>query len=114
MEDAFGKYGPITEVKVVTDRDSGRPKGFAFVSFENPGDADAAKEALNGYELLGRPIRVDNSTPKGQGGPRGRDGQIISYYIISPPNIDIHLLITSHIFSLFFKYILFKTFQILT
>ena len=74
LEEMFEKHGPIKELKVILDRDTGRSKGFAFITFENPGDADAAKEALNGEDLLGRQIRVDNSTPKGQGPSRGGGG----------------------------------------
>lgn len=55
---AFSAYGEITEAKIIKDRESGRSKGFGFVTFINP---DQAKEALdmNGKELHGRTIRVN-------------------------------------------------------
>ena len=67
LRDCFGKFGPLADARIVMDRDSGRPKGFAFITFENPADADAALKDLNGQDLLGRPMRVDKSTPKGSG-----------------------------------------------
>lgn len=55
---AFSTYGEISEAKIIKDRDSGRSKGFGFVTFINP---DQAKEALNmnGKELQGRTVRVN-------------------------------------------------------
>ena len=59
-------------MKIPLDRNMDRPKGFAFVAFENPKDADAALEALNNYDLFGRPLRVLKSTPRGEGGNRSK------------------------------------------
>ena len=70
MEDAFSKYGKVVEARVITDRETGRPRGFGFVTFETSVQADDALAAMNGFELQGREIRVDKPTPKGAGGDR--------------------------------------------
>ncbi len=56
---AFSRFGEITEAKVITDRDSGRSRGFGFVTFEDDEAADRAIAALNGTELDGRSIKVN-------------------------------------------------------
>ena len=70
----FEPYGAIERVNLVTDRDTGRPRGFAFVEMTNPGEADRAIEALNGREVEGRTLNVNEARPKnnGGGGPRER------------------------------------------
>jgi cold-inducible RNA-binding protein len=84
LHDAFAAHGKVDEVAVVTDRESGRPRGFAFVSMNNDQEARAAIEALNGAELDGRTITVNEARPKtdrsggggrgGYGGGRGGRG----------------------------------------
>uniref|UniRef100_A0A8C4WUT8 Transformer 2 beta homolog n=1 Tax=Eptatretus burgeri TaxID=7764 RepID=A0A8C4WUT8_EPTBU len=59
LRDIFSRYGPLSDVSVVLDQQTGRPRGFAFVSFENLDDAREAKEQANGMEVDGRNIRVD-------------------------------------------------------
>lgn len=71
MEDYFGKYGKIVDARVIMDRETSRSRGFAFVTFSDPRDADDAMKGLQGTELQGRPIRIDRSTPKVQGGGGG-------------------------------------------
>jgi len=61
LKEVFTKYGPIDEVQIVYDAQSGRSRGFAFVYFEAPEDAAMAKERCNGIEIDGRKIRVDFS-----------------------------------------------------
>lgn len=61
LRGAFEQYGTVSEAVVITDRDTGRSRGFGFVSFEAPEDADKAAEALNGTSLDGRTIRVDEA-----------------------------------------------------
>lgn len=61
LRDVFGKYGPIEDVQVVYDAQSGRSRGFAFVYFEETEDAKMAKDRCNGQEIDGRKIRVDFS-----------------------------------------------------
>lgn len=61
LRDMLGKYGPINDVQIVYDAQTGRSRGFAFVYFENDRDAAAAKDRCNGIEMDGRKIRVDFS-----------------------------------------------------
>jgi cold-inducible RNA-binding protein len=58
----------VSRVTIVTDRDSGRSRGFAFVEMESPEDAQAAVGALNGVELEGRALRVDEAHDRPRGG----------------------------------------------
>ena len=57
----------MADARVISDRETGRSKGFAFVSMVNARDAEEALKKMNGQELQGRQIRIDKSTPKGQG-----------------------------------------------
>ncbi len=73
LEQAFGEFGALEEVKVILDRETGRSRGFAFVSFENEDDAEAAL-TLDGQSLNGRDMRVSIATERPRNnGPR-RDG----------------------------------------
>ncbi|KAL8515855.1 hypothetical protein ACS0TY_014526 [Phlomoides rotata] len=58
LRDAFSNFGEIVDVRVITDRDSGRSRGFGFVSFSNDEGASSALSAMDGQELNGRNIRV--------------------------------------------------------
>lgn len=71
LQAEFGAHGQVEEVAVITDRDTGRPRGFAFVSMSNDGEARAAIEALNGTEVDGRTITVNEARPKSEGGGGG-------------------------------------------
>ena len=64
LKAAFAAFGEVTSARVVTDRMTGRSKGFGFVEMPNRDQAQAAIDALNGQELDGRPIRVNESQPK--------------------------------------------------
>jgi len=68
---AFERFGPVSEAKVITDRDSGRSRGFGFVTFDEAEHADAAIAELNGAEIDGRPVRVDEAQAKQRGGGGG-------------------------------------------
>ncbi|MBQ6457611.1 MAG: RNA-binding protein [Kiritimatiellae bacterium] len=72
---AFAAYGEVTAVRVVTDRMTGRSKGFGFVTMPDATQAQAAIDALNGHELDGRTVRVNESQPKPreERGGYGRD-----------------------------------------
>jgi cold-inducible RNA-binding protein len=72
LADAFGQYGSLVEAKVVKDRDTGRSRGFGFVTYEDEGSAASALEAMNGQTLDGRTLRVDLAQEQGQGGGGGR------------------------------------------
>jgi cold-inducible RNA-binding protein len=72
----FAAYGPVERVKIITDRETGRSKGFAFVTLGDQSQLNAAIEALNGYDYQGRALRVNASEPKEfkPGGPSGNRG----------------------------------------
>jgi RNA recognition motif-containing protein len=72
----FSQIGEIRDVFLPTDRESGRPRGFAFVEFTSDEDAAKAIEKFNGYELGGRALRVNQAEdrPRGGGGGGGRGG----------------------------------------
>jgi cold-inducible RNA-binding protein len=70
---SFAQFGNVERVNVVTDRDSGQPRGFAFVEMTDPGEAQNAISQLNGAELNGRALNVNEARPKPAGGG-GRGG----------------------------------------
>ena len=71
----FEQYGAVNSARIMTDRDTGRSRGFAFVEMENETEADQAISALNGHTMDGRALNVNEARPKedrGGGGYRGR------------------------------------------
>jgi RNA recognition motif-containing protein len=78
LREAFSEGGRnVVEVKVVMDRETGRPRGFAFVEMGSAEDAAAVMEALNGREIQGRPISISEArerTPRAAGGGGGYSG----------------------------------------
>lgn len=73
----FEAYGTLDRVSIVTDRDTGQPRGFGFVEMSNDAEADRAIAELNGRELDGRALNVNEARPKGDrgsGGGRGSGG----------------------------------------
>jgi cold-inducible RNA-binding protein len=64
IRELFKEFGEITELKMITDRETGRFRGFGFITFSSAEEANAAKEALNGKELNGREISVDIARPQ--------------------------------------------------
>jgi cold-inducible RNA-binding protein len=70
----FEAYGPVDRVSIVTDRDTGRSKGFGFVEMPNDAEGDSAINALNGRELDGRNLTINEARPKPQGGGGGGGG----------------------------------------
>ena len=70
----FERYGTVDNVNVVTDRDTGRSRGFAFVEMSNPDEADRAIAGLNGANFEGRSLNVNEARPKAQGGGGGGRG----------------------------------------
>ncbi len=83
LEELFGSIGQVVSAKVITDRDTGRSKGFGFVEMSTDQEATDAIEKLNGTEVLGRAIGVSEARPQqprenrgfgggGRGGPGGR------------------------------------------
>lgn len=78
LRDAFERFGEVTEAKVITDRETGRSRGFGFVTFVDNAAADSAISEMNGTQLEGRTIQVNEAQQRGfrgpsGGGPRGRN-----------------------------------------
>ena len=85
LEDLFTNYGSVQEAAVVTDRETGRSRGFGFITMPEDTEANAAIEGLNGTEIEGRTLTVNEARPKtdrprsgggggGYGGGRGGGG----------------------------------------
>ena len=74
LQGAFSAHGSVDEVRVVTDRETGRPRGFGFVTMNNDTEAKAAIEALNGKEIDGRALTVNEARPKVAGAGGGFRG----------------------------------------
>jgi len=89
LVEAFGGVGKVVDAKVPTDRETGRPRGFAFVEFEDEDGARRCIEQMNGQDLKGRPLRINAAEDRpprapggggggpvrpGPGGPRGGGG----------------------------------------
>ena len=84
VSEAFAEFGSVTGVRLPTDRETGAPKGFGYVSFASVEEAKGALEGMQGYELAGRSLRLDFSGPRpsngdspargGRGGGRGGCG----------------------------------------
>ena len=72
---AFSQYGNVERVSIVTDRDTGQPRGFAFVEMTESSAAQAAISQLNGAELHGRAMNVNEARPKPSGGSGQRGGR---------------------------------------
>ena len=68
LREAFEAYGQLSDVRLITDRYSGRSKGFAFVEMPERSEAEAAIQALNGKPLQGRTLTVNEARPRGEGG----------------------------------------------
>jgi RNA recognition motif-containing protein len=77
LHDAFAAHGTVTEANLMMDRASGRPRGFAFVTMSSPEEAQKAIDAMNGANLDGRNLTVNEARPKeerSEGGFRGGRG----------------------------------------
>lgn len=64
LKELFEGYGDVESARIITDRDSGRSKGFGFVEMNNDAEGQAAIEALNGKEVDGRGLRVNEARPR--------------------------------------------------
>ena len=70
LRDAFGQFGSVTDVYIANDRETGRPRGFAFVTFSTDTEAKLAAEKMNGVDLDGRQLTVNEAKPKEEMGGR--------------------------------------------
>jgi RNA recognition motif-containing protein len=74
LHELFSQYGQVTSAQLVMDRETGRPRGFGFVEFANDEEAKAAINALNGQNMGGRDLTVNEAKPREGGGGRGGFG----------------------------------------
>ena len=76
LEQLFGEYGTVESAQVIADRDTGQSKGFGFVEMKTDQEAQAAIAALNGKDMNGRALTVNEAKPRasGGGGGGGRGG----------------------------------------
>lgn len=74
LEGLFSNYGEVEEVAVITDRETGRPRGFAFVTMKDEESGRKAIEATNGQEFEGRTLNVNEARPREQRGGGGGGG----------------------------------------
>ena len=76
LSDIFAEYGTVDSANVITDRESGRSKGFGFVEMATDGEAQTAIQKLNGVEKMGRALNVSEAKPQAprEGGGGGRGG----------------------------------------
>jgi RNA recognition motif-containing protein len=76
LQDAFAAHGTVVEANLMMDRETGRPRGFGFITMSTPAEAQKAMDALNGKELSGRALTVNLARPReersGGGGGGGR------------------------------------------
>ena len=70
LRNLFAEHGQVEEVAIVADRDSGRPRGFGFVTMADSAEGKAAISALNGQEIEGRTLNVSEARPRNNGGGR--------------------------------------------
>ena len=74
LEKMFIEFGTVDDAKVITDRDTGQSKGFGFVEMSSDDEAQAAMSALDGKDIGGRAIKVNEAKPRESGGRGGRGG----------------------------------------
>jgi RNA recognition motif-containing protein len=73
LQQLFAAHGSVRSAQVIMDRDTGRSKGFGFVEMDNDQEAQAAITALNGTQMDGRSLNVNEARPRPEGGGRGGD-----------------------------------------
>ncbi|MHB9154342.1 MAG: RNA recognition motif domain-containing protein [Endomicrobiales bacterium] len=75
LRQSFGQFGTVTSASIIKDKFTGEPRGFGFVEMASKEEGQAALAALNGKELKGRPLTVNEARPKGAGGAGGGGGR---------------------------------------
>ena len=70
LADSFGEHGAVEKATIIVDRDSGRSKGFGFVTMNDNDEANSAIDALNGTDLDGRALKVNEARPREERAPR--------------------------------------------
>ena len=71
LQDTFASFGPVSDVNLMTDRSTGRSRGFAFVTMATPEGAEAAIKGLSGKNLKGRAVTVNEARPRPESGGGG-------------------------------------------
>jgi RNA recognition motif-containing protein len=71
LTEAFSSFGRVTSVKIIIDRETGNPRGFAFVEMADNNEGQKAIQGMNGQEIQGRAISVNEARPRAPGGPGG-------------------------------------------
>jgi len=74
LREAFEAFGQVTSVNIIKDKFSGEPRGFGFVEIQSKAEAQAAIDGMNGKELKGRTLNVNEARPRTEGGGRGGGG----------------------------------------
>jgi cold-inducible RNA-binding protein len=74
LRDLFGPFGEVQQVRIMTDRDTGRSRGFAFVEMAQDDDAEKAIAALNGKDFGGRPLTINEARPRPERSSGGGEG----------------------------------------
>ena len=74
LSDKFAAFGTVLSVKLITDRDTGRSKGFSFIEMMSEAEAHAAFDSLNGTDYEGRPMKVNEARPQQERSGGGRGG----------------------------------------
>jgi len=74
LGDAFSRFGTVVDARVITDRFTGKSRGFGFIEYESSSNADEALEGMQGFEVDGRRIRVDRANKRAPRAPRRDDG----------------------------------------
>ena len=64
LQQLFEEYGSVVKANIIMDRETGRSKGFGFVEMENSSDGESAIEALNGQDVMGRNLKVNQARPR--------------------------------------------------
>ena len=72
LEQVFAEYGTVKRVQLLTDRETGRPRGFGFVEMDTETEEESAIEALDGAEWMGRALRVNKARPREDRSSQGR------------------------------------------
>ena len=74
LQTLFGEYGEVSSANIITDRETGRSRGFGFVEMPNGDEGSAAIAALDGRDMDGRALKVNEARPKEEGGRGGSGG----------------------------------------
>jgi RNA recognition motif-containing protein len=74
LQSMFSQHGTVETINLITDRDTGQSKGFGFIEMRTDAEANAAISGLNGTDLEGRPIKVNEAKPQSRKPDRGRPG----------------------------------------